>query len=203
MNGKLGMSGTLKIKKIKPKKEGMFKMLLQKIKPFIQKKFGLMLPPKGVVEMYGSLEAIKINVDGDEFDYGIVSRKNVTSAFVNYLVTTMTTGVNHMNVFTWHQCGTGTSAASINDVILQTCTTDLVRTAGTQTTGASANIYSSVATKTFTSTGGAITEHGIFSSSSSGVGTDILCDRHVFAAINCSSGDSIQFTYALTATAEA
>ena len=66
------------------------------------------------------------------------------------------------------------------------------RVAGTQDNGTSKH-YKSVATIPFTSTL-AITEHGLFSASTSGT----LWDHSVFAAINVVSGDSIQFTYDLT-----
>lgn len=200
MQGKVGMSGKLKIKKIRPKKEGMIKMLLKKIRPFMQK-FGLMMPIKGVTEMYGSLAVKKIGADGDVFDYGLVSRKNVTTVFVNHLVDAMQSTGAMVNVFKWHGSGVTTGAAAITDTQLGAGSTAFDRDEGTQTTGASANIYESVATHTYAAAA-VITEHGIFSSSSSGAG-DVLLDRHVFAAINCSSGDSIQFTYDLTATAEA
>jgi len=42
-----------------------------------------------------------------------------------------------------------------------------------------------------------VTEHGLFNASSAGT----LMDRTVFSAINVVNGDSIQFTYELTATA--
>jgi len=200
MKGKVSMSGKLRIKKIKPKKKGMIKMLLNKIKPLAQR-FGLMLPEKSVIEMYGSLRAKRITPDGDVFDYGIVSRKKVTTVFVNYLVDSMqTTGM--MNIFRWHHSGGVTDAEAITDVQL-TSGGAFLRDYGTSTEGATANIYRSIATHTYTSGAYTVKEHGIFSSSSSGEAGDTMLDHHVFGAIACSSGDSIQFTYELTATAEA
>jgi hypothetical protein len=52
---------------------------------------------------------------------------------------------------------------------------------------------------TYDGTGGAITEHGLFSQTRAGGGT--LMDRSKFAAINVVATDSIQFTYELTLTA--
>jgi len=195
MKGKFGMSGKLKIKKIKPKKEGMTKMLLNKIRPFAQK-FGLMLPEKSVVEMYGSLAIKKIDIDGDIEDFGIVSRKKVTTVFVNNLVTHMQTTGGEA-IFKWHGSGETTGAENITDEQLGAGSTAFGRDEGTSS--GIANVYTSIATHTY-ETAAVITEHGIFSSSSSGAG--VLLDRSVFGAITCSSGDSIQFTYALTASAE-
>jgi hypothetical protein len=201
MQGKLGMSGKLKIKKIRPKKEGMIKMLLKRFRPFMQK-FGLLMPEKSVIEMYGSLAIKKIGADGDTFDYGVVSRKKVTSAFVNYLVDCMQAQSTGINRFRWHHSGGVTDAEAITDTQL-TSGGAFLRDYGTSTEGASINIYRSIATHTYTTGAYTVKEHGIFATSSSGEALDCMLDHHVFDAIACSSGDSIQFTYELTATAEA
>jgi hypothetical protein len=201
MKGKVSMSGKLKIKKIRSKKEGMIKMLLNKIKPLAQK-FGLMLPKKHIVEMYGSLAVKKISADGDTFDYGVVSRGKVTDVFVNYLVDCMQAQSTGINRFRWHHSGSATAAENKTDTQLSSGGLFL-RDYGTSTEGASANIYRSIATHTYTTGAVTIVEHGIFATSSSGEALDALLDRHIFAPISCSSGDSIQFTYELTATAEA
>ena len=196
MKGQFGMSGKLKVKKIKPRKEGIIKMLINKIKPYAQK-FGLMLPKKDVVEMYGSLAIKKIDIDGDIEDFGIVSRQKITTVFVNNLVTHLQTTGGEA-IFKWHGSGETTGAENITDEQLGAGSTAFGRDEGTSS--GIANVYTSIATHTY-ETAAVITEHGIFSSSSSGAG--VLLDRSVFGAITCSSGDSIQFTYALTASAEA
>jgi len=196
MKGQFGMAGKLRIKKIKPRKEGITKMLINKIKPYAQK-FGLMLPKKDVVEMYGSLKLKHIDFDdGKVTDFGIVSRKKVTTAFVNNLVTHMQTTGGEA-IFKWHGSGETTGAENITDVQLGAGSTAFGRDEGTSS--GIDNVYTSIATHTY-ETAAVITEHGIFSSSSSGAG--VLLDRSVFGAVTCSSGDSIQFTYALTAQAE-
>jgi hypothetical protein len=102
-----------------------------------------------------------------------------------------------MNVFKYHDSGTGTTAESNSQTTLITPCGE-ARDAGTQVEGASANIYKTVATHTYAGTF-AITEHGVFSASTSGT----LLDRSLFAEINVESGNKIEFTYQLTASAEA
>ena len=194
MKGQFGMSGKLKIKKIKPRKEGITKMLINKIKPYAQK-LGLMLPKKSVVEMYGSLAIKKIDIDGGVEDYGIVSRQKITTAFVNNLVTHLQTTGGEAK-FKWHGSGVTTGAESTGDVQLGAGSTAYGRDLGTST--GTANVYTSVATHTYAAAT-VVREHGLFNSS--GLNAGVLMDRSLFAAVSCSSGDSIQFTYSLTANA--
>ena len=102
----------------------------------------------------------------------------------------------------YHISGTdATAEANTHTSLLAAIGT--ARVVGTQTEGASANIYRSVATITYTDTC-AITEHGIFNTAYSASQADgVLMDRSKFNAVNCSSADTITFTYELTATAEA
>jgi hypothetical protein len=60
-------------------------------------------------------------------------------------------------------------------------------------------VYRSVGTNTLDSGTPAVTEHGLFSASTTGT----LLDRTVFAAINLigANGDSLQSTYSFTLTA--
>ena len=102
----------------------------------------------------------------------------------------------------YHGLGTGSSSEAVGDTALGTELTSEytgnVRATGTTAEGASANIYSTVATNTLDGTpGAALREHGIFSANSSGV----LLDRTVYGAITLSSGDALQSTYQLTFTA--
>jgi hypothetical protein len=70
-----------------------------------------------------------------------------------------------------------------------------VRATGTTAEGASANIFSSVATNTLDSGSGiALREHGLFSASSAGV----MFDRSLFSEINLSASDGLQTTYQWT-----
>lgn len=151
----------------------------------------LAVPWRGEVTPVGRLYITKIDAEGNKFDLGLVSTKVVTTAGVNYLVDGLQANTTDVALFKFHASGTGVSAEAIGNTALGTEVA--TRTSGTQTEGASANIYRTVATIAYTSTL-AITEHGILSASSAGT----LLDRSVFAAINVINGDSIQFTYELT-----
>jgi len=144
----------------------------------------------GDVTPVGRLYITKISADGTRTPYGLVSTKVVTTAFVNYLVTCLNSAAAS-NLFRHHATGTGTTAEAIGQTTL--VTEVATRTSGTQTVGASNNIYRTVGLITYAGAF-AITEHGIFSAASAGV----MADRSVFAAINVIATDSIEFTYELT-----
>jgi len=139
----------------------------------------------------GRLYAVKINPDGIREDLGLICTKVVTTAGVNYLVDGLQSNTTDVALFKFHASGTGVIAEAVGDTALGTEVAS--RTSGTQTEGASANIYKTVATIAYSTTF-AITEHAILSAIS--VGT--LLDRSVFTAVNVIDGDSIEFTYKLT-----
>ena len=152
--------------------------------------------PGGTIAVESSLRAVHVGPNGDiKKDYGIISTEVVTTAFVNFLVDQFQTETSEIGDINFHDSGTGTTAAAIGDTTMET-KVETGRATGTQGEGASANIYQSVGTISYTATR-AITEHGIFTQSSGGT----LVDRHVFSAINVVNGDSIQFTYELTVPA--
>lgn len=129
-------------------------------------------------------------------NWGVLSYRVVTNAFANLLVDALQ-GISGatINTFKYHDSGTGTTAEAVTDTTLVTPCGE-ARDVGTQTEGATSNIYKSVATHNYTTSGAlVITEHGLFSASSGG----ILLDRSVFAnnGIPVVSGASIQFTYQL------
>lgn len=134
-------------------------------------------------------------------NYGVVSRKSITTAGVGFLVDAWQ-NIVELEIMKYHGVGTGTNAENVADTALQTESTtalnpDSTRATGTTTEGASANIFRSVGTVTFDASA-AITEHGLLSQAATGGG--VLWDRSVFSAINVASGDSIQFTYDMTAS---
>lgn len=143
----------------------------------------------GDVTPVGRLYVTKIHANGRREHLGLVSTKVVTDAGVAYLVDALQ-GITEPEALRWHGCGTGTIAESAGQ-------TALVTETGSRVQGSlgenAANIFQTVATISFTSTL-AITEHGIFSASSSGT----MLDRSVFSAVNVVNGDSIEFTYRLT-----
>ncbi len=140
--------------------------------------------------------------DGKSINYGLVSRAKVTAEFVAYLTDQLQAEDTTIGDFKYHISGTdATGEANTHTSLLGTFGT--ARAVGTQTEGASAYIYRSVATITYTSTH-AVVEHGLFNAaytSSQADGT--LLDRSTFAAVNVVSADTISFTYELTNTAEA
>lgn len=133
---------------------------------------------------------------GRRDDYGIVSRRVITDAGVNFIVDAFQNLVE-LEIQKYHGLGTGTTAESAAQTALVTelttqYATDNTRPAGTQTEGA-ANVYVTAGTNTLDGTA-AVTEHGIFSASSAGT----LLDRSVFSAINLVSGDTLITTYSCT-----
>lgn len=150
----------------------------------------------GIPTMTAELRAVlRRAADGMLIDYGILSYRVVTTAFVNFLVDQLQTETSEIGDFKYHDSGVGTTDPAVGDTDIET-TDGESRATGSQTEGASANIYKSVGTISYT-TSKAITEHGLFSQST---GTTLM-DRSEFAAINVVNGDSIQFTYELTVTA--
>lgn len=156
----------------------------------------------GLPVFTSKLSAVLIKADGKRIDFGVVSRRVVTTAGVGYIVDAFQNTVELENM-KYHGCGTGNTAEASGDTALVTeCTTtlnpDSTRATGTTVEGASANIFKTVGTATFDGSA-AVVEHGIFSQAATGGG--VLLDRSVFTAINVASADSIQFTYELTLTA--
>lgn len=119
----------------------------------------------------------------------------VTTAGVNYLAADFAAGASDINLFRYHDSGTGTTAAAIGDTTLQTQAGPATRATGSQSS--STNVYTTIGTIAYTGTL-AITEWGLFNQAAQG---GSLWDRRVFTAINVVNGDSIQFTYNLTCTA--
>ncbi len=152
-------------------------------------------PLLGIPHLVSELRIKVFRNDGTVEDYGVVSRKVVTTVGVNFIAAAFlgTATLANMN---FHDSGTGTNAESIADTTLQTPYGG-ARASGVQTSPGSGQ-YQSVATITYAG-GFAITEWGIFSASS--VGT--LLDRFEFSAgaINVVSGNAIQATFIITFSA--
>lgn len=138
----------------------------------------------------GRLYAKKVSADGVEEDLGLISTKVVTDTGVAYIVDAFQ-NLTELENMKYHGSGTGTTAENQTQTGLVTEVES--RATGTTVEGASANIYRTVGTVSYTATY-AITEHGVFSAAAAGV----MIDRSVFSAINVNNGDSIQFTYELT-----
>lgn len=145
----------------------------------------------GVPTMTAELRAVLVRADGERVNYGLLSRRSITTAFVNFVVDQLQTETSVFGDFKFHDSGVGSTAENVSNTAMET-TDGEARVTGTQTEGA-ANVYVSVGTISYTTTK-AITEHGLFNDVSAGT----LMDRSVFSAINVVSGDSIQFTYSLS-----
>lgn len=147
----------------------------------------------GIPAMTGELRAVLIKKSGEVIDYGVLGRRVVTTAFVEFVVDQLQTETSAFGDFKFHDSGIGTTAPAVGDTDIET-TDGESRATGTQTESA-ANVYQSVGTIAYTSTK-AITEWGLFNAST-GV---TLLDRDTFAALNVVNGESIQFTYDYTVT---
>lgn len=197
--GKMGATGTLGIRKISNNVRAplawQFRQALRwdRIKGLLGTKAAGLGRMLGFGVFTSQLSLTHINgKTGLRTNYGVVSRRLVTTAFVNFVVDQMQTETSEFGDFKFHDSGVGTTAAAIGDTDMET-TDGEARVTGTQTEGASANIYQTVGTITYTTTK-AITEHGVFSIVTGGT----MIDRHVFAAVNVDNTDQIEFTYEIT-----
>lgn len=201
-NGRTSFSGSLGTRLIKANVPASLTWKLRNnlTWPFIQgwiaeKLVAPMANKWGVMTVTGRLSITHTLANGQRVHYGVVGRRVVTTVFVNELVDQLQAEDSTWGDFKYHDSGVGTTAAAVGDTDIET-TDGESRATGSQTEGASANIYKSVGTIAYTTTK-AITEHVIANASTAGE----IIDRHVFAAINVANGDSIEFTYELTATA--
>ncbi|MBZ0291410.1 MAG: hypothetical protein K8L99_02475 [Anaerolineae bacterium] len=158
----------------------------------------------GVATCRAELQAMLIRKDGTIVNFGPVSYRLVTNAFLGMLIDDLDNGAADISAFNFHGCGVGTTAESAGDTALVTESTTVLQTDSTRATGTrsqpTATQYRSVATQTFDGSA-AITEHGLFDDVDTGQGN--LLDRSVFSAINVVNGDSIQFTYTYTQSGDA
>lgn len=147
----------------------------------------------GTINVYTELEALHIR-NGMVMGKRKVLDKVVTNAFVADLVDVLQGKAGPLGTigdYKYHASGTGTASEAASDTSLGAEVGS--RVVGTQEEGATANIYKSVATISYSGSY-AITEHGLFNASSGGT----LMDRTTFPAINVVSGDSIQFSFQIT-----
>lgn len=151
---------------------------------------------KNTFEMFGFLSR-KHTRAGKVINEGLVSCRLVTTAFAAYLVDSLQDSTTTtMDAMSWHAVGTDDTAESNAQTALGTEIES--RVDGTQIEGATANIYKSVATVTFSGTH-AVAEHGLFSANAAGT----MTDRSVFSPVdNVINLDEIEYTYQLTVTAE-
>ena len=200
MNNNLAMSGKLMVKLIKAPGPGLAWKARNYLRwSFLKSWLGvfLVLPIArffGLMTAYGKLTAVLIKADGRRINYGLLSYRMITTAFVNFVTDQLQVETSVFGDFKCHDSGEGITDPAIGDVDIET-TDGESRATGSQTESA-ANVYRSIGTIAYTTTK-AITEHGLFNAAT-GV---TLMDRSEFAAINVVNGGSIQFTYDLTLTA--
>lgn len=161
------------------------------------RKKALKLLGGGVIHAHTKLIARKKELGPDgEYHYTDVRRevrdKVVTDAFVAFVVDQLQTETSAFGDFKYHDSGIGTGNEAAGDTGLGTPWGG-ARDVGTQTEGATANIYKSVATTTYNASK-AITEHGLFNAAS-GV---TLMDRTKFDALNVVDTNQIEWTFSIS-----
>lgn len=148
-------------------------------------------PLQGIFHAHNDLTAVHLRTG----DRRHIKDRKFTTAGRDFLVDAFT-NATEIETMNYHDAGTGVGGESNGDTTLGTPWGG-ARVAGTQSQPTS-DVYRTLALITFTG-GYAITEHGIFSASTSGT----LMDRTVFSVINVVNGDKIEFTFNLTIVAEA
>ena len=194
MQGKLSMAGSLSTRVIRASGPGLL-WKLQNLPNLLRGWRVVVMRLFRLPGLIGRLRVRLIREDGSVVNYGLVSLRVVTDAFVELMVDELQTETSVWGDFKYHDSGVGVTGAAVGDTDIET-TDGEDRVAGTQIEGATAEIYKSVGTIAYTTTK-AITEHGLFNTSD----TATLLDRHVFSAINVVDGDSIEFSYELSCTA--
>lgn len=157
-----------------------------------------------IPHFYGALFLEVLRGDGGIDYLGLASLRLVTTVGVKFICDDMNAGGTEVSNLKFHGFGTGTTAEAAADTALVTELTTQYAVDNTRPTGSQASAtvsanatYTTVATLSPDSGGTiAITEHGVFSASSS----TTLLDRSVFSAVNLVAGsDSLQATYVFTA----
>lgn len=153
--------------------------------------------------MYGTLWVRKFDgLTGQDTLFGISSFRVVTNAGRDELVDefdSATAAGFDLTTFNFHGLGTGATAEAVTDTTLVTeLTTEYtgnVRATGTQSQPTS-DVYRSVGVNTLDSGTPTVTEHGLFSASSTGT----LWDRSLTGSFPLvgTNGDGLQTTYNLT-----
>jgi len=194
MESQLGFSGKLGARRIAAPGPGVLWKLrnLPNVLPGVSRH--ALAKALGMNHMLGALYATLRKADGSVVNYGMISTNLVTDAFAEYMVDELQAETAEWGDFKFHDSGVGVTPAAVGDTDIET-TDGETRSTGTQIEGASAEIYKSVGTISYSS-GKAITEHALCSIVTGGT----MMDHHVFDVINVVNGDSIAFTYELTVT---
>lgn len=130
---------------------------------------------------------------GELFEERDLGTGVITTAGVNLWAADWNNATATIKLATWHDSGTGVTVPTTSDTVMQTPTGN-ARIIGAQSN--LLNVYKTIATLAYGGTF-AITEWGLFTAVTSGT----MFDHRTFTIINVVSGDTIQFTYALTVVA--
>ena len=154
-----------------------------------------MTSEKNATEIYGILSAKQFDPDGNlKKDLGIVGVKSVTLEFAKLLADGLGAYASStLTTFNAHGQGDGSTAEGTGDVALANQRGG--RVVGSQTHGATSNIYRSLGTIAATASYTVI-EHGLFDTT--GAASDRLMDRTVLASFVVATNDEVQWTYDLT-----
>uniref|UniRef100_A0A6M3IPP5 Uncharacterized protein n=1 Tax=viral metagenome TaxID=1070528 RepID=A0A6M3IPP5_9ZZZZ len=149
----------------------------------------------GAVEMFGILSAKQNDAQGNfKKDLGVVGVKAVTLEFAKLLADSLGAyAASTITTFNAHAQGDGSAAEGTGDAALSSQRGG--RNVGSQTHGASSNIYKSVATIAATASYTVI-EHGLFDTT--GAASDRLLDRTVIDSFVVATNDEVEWTYQLT-----
>jgi hypothetical protein len=153
---------------------------------------------RNVTEAFGLLSCRVFGKDGNlKEDLGLVGVQEITTEFVNHLADAMMDSSIVMDHFNAHGMGDGSTAETDTQTALVNQQDG--RNVGSQTHGATSNIYKSVATITAGAAYTAI-EHGIFDTT--GAASDVLLDRTVVGSPpTLATDDEVEWTYQMTINA--
>lgn len=127
---------------------------------------------------------------GELFEERDLGTGVITNAGVNLWAADWNNATATIKLATWHDSGTGTTAPTVSDTVMQTPTGN-ARIQGTQSN--LTNVYKTIASLSYGATF-AITEWGLFTAITSGT----MFDHRTFTSIPVVSGDVIQFSYSLS-----
>lgn len=136
--------------------------------------------------------------DGLVDDYGLVSKRVVTDAGAQFIADAFRNTVEP-ETMKYHGIGTGSTAEAASQPALVTELTtqysvDNTRATGTLATGATNNVFRSIATNTVDVNGLTITEHSLFTQAAAPGGT--MLDRSLLSpTVGLNNGDGLQNQY--------
>lgn len=152
--------------------------------------------PKGVMETWGFCSARVFDKFGKlKMDLGLQSVREVTVAATKIIADAFCNSAGVLDKFIYHAAGSGSTAETdTQTAMVSQCG---IRRTGSQTHGATSNIFKTIVTITATSAYTAI-EHGIFNTLADGT----LLDRSLVGTPpTLTTDDEVEWTYNLTLNA--